>query len=347
MSKILKVIGGAAAAATLLVIGGAVAATVARDARLDATVTTHTVEFPIPFPLSADELATLRAERLAALPPAEPAPADASAPPPADPLDGVDLTALALERAVARGAHLAASRYACVECHGKDLGGGTMFDDPMVGTAMGPNLTRGEGSVTRDYTAADWDRIVRHGVKKDGHPTIMPSEDFLAMSDRELSDLIAWIRSQPDVDRVQPPVSFGPLGTVLIAAEQIRFSASKITDHQGAHAVEPPQPTPDATFGKHLAQVCTGCHGLAFAGGPIPGAPPDWAPSANLTPHADGLQGWSFDQFKVALQTGVKPDGAPFRAPMDLNVKFAARMTEVELQALWAFLQTLPPAPGN
>ena len=92
------------------------------------------------------------------------------------------------EAAIARGKHLVEARYGCMACHGANLGGGTMIDDPAIGSVLGPNLTPGKGGRCADYSMADWDRVVRHGVKRDGTATLMPSEDFFKMSDAELSD---------------------------------------------------------------------------------------------------------------------------------------------------------------
>ena len=108
--------------------------------------------------------------------------------------------------AVARGKHLVEARYGCTVCHGSDLAGGVMIDDPAIGSVLGPNLTQGKGGRTAGYTMADWDRIVRHGVKPDGSPAVMPSEDFFKMSDAELSDIVAYVRARPAVDaEVAPP----------------------------------------------------------------------------------------------------------------------------------------------
>jgi hypothetical protein len=85
-----------------------------------------------------------------------------------------------------------------------------MIDDPMIGRLLGPNITGGEGGRTADFGPADWDRIVRHGIQPDGHPAFMPSEDFRSMSDQELSDIIAYVRSRPTVDATVPPPAPGP-----------------------------------------------------------------------------------------------------------------------------------------
>ncbi|MFZ5476439.1 MAG: c-type cytochrome [Myxococcota bacterium] len=350
MSRVAK-IGGGLVLALLLGAGGTYAwATSARDAVLAQTYETHRVDFPIPFPLTETELAELRAQKLAeAAPPADPnAPAtatDAAAEPVADPLAGTDLDAIARERAIARGKHLVESRYVCIECHGADFGGGTMIDDPAVGRLLGANLTTGKGSRTLSYTASDWDRMVRHGVKPDGKASPMPSKDFFAVSDRELSDIVTYIRSLPPVDKESPEMEYGPVLTMLLATGQVGISAQELPDHQKAHAVDPPAEAVDATFGQHVIQVCTGCHGADLAGGPIVGAPPDWPPASNLTPA--GLKDWKFEDFEKTMKSGTRPDGTPLKPPMDGMARYAAKMSDTELRAMWTYLGTLPPTPSK
>ena len=222
-----------------------------------------------------------------------------------------------------------------------------MIDDPMMGRLLGPNLTRDQGSRTLEYTPADWDRIVRHGVKPDGTPAVMPSQDFQLMSDQELSDIVAYIGAQPPVDEAVPAPTLGPLGKVLVATGAFTFSADMIEPREGPHVQLPPAEEVSVAFGRHLAGVCTGCHGADFSGGPIPGAPPAWAPARNLTAHADGLAGWTYEQFKAALREGRRPDGTALREPMTFVLAPAQNMTETELEALWVYLQSLPPVPSS
>ncbi len=317
----------------------------AADATLARTFDTHKVDFPIPFPLTDAEVEALRAEKLASMPAPDPtAPVDPAAPP-VDPLAGVDLAAVALERAQARGKHLVESRYACIECHGEDFGGGTMLDDPAIGTLLGSNLTSGKGGRTTAFTPADWDRKVRHGVSPEGRPGAMPSGDFVGMSDRELSDIISYIRAQPPVDRTMAPVTLGPLGTVLMALGEIRLSADEVPDHHAAHAVEPPDGSDPVALGKHIAQVCTGCHNPRLSGGPMGGGDPSWAEPANLTPAPDGLAGWTRDDFFRALREAKSKDGRALKAPMDVMPKYMTKATDAEIEALWTYIQSLPPTP--
>lgn len=264
---------------------------------------------------------------------------------PVDVLASIDLDALALERAQERGKHLVEARFACVECHGRDFAGGSMVEDGAMGTWLGPNLTGGDGSPVANYTISDWDHIVRHGIKSDGTPAIMPSGDYLDMSDRELSDIVAYITSFAPVAGTTPVPTFGPIGTMLMATAKLPLSAEEIADHHATHRALPPETGNTAEFGRHLAQVCTGCHRADLSGGPIAIGPPSWPAAANLTPHQDGLEGWTYEQFVTAMRDGERPDGAIINAPMTLMMPYADEMTEVELQALWTYTQSVDSKP--
>ena len=282
------------------------------------TFETHLVDFPIPFPLD---------------------PADAAA----AGLTEDAAKSLAQQRAVERGKHLVTARYTCTGCHSENFGGGAMIDAFPIGSLLAPNLTLGTGSRTAKFQARDWDRIVRHGVLGDGHPAVMPSVDFQHMSDQELSDIVSYIRSLPPVNNTVPTSTFGPLGKILVATGQMKISAILIDSHTAPHPVRPPEATASAEFGKHLAQVCMGCHGPDFSGGPIAGGDPAWPPARNLTPDATGLKGWTYDQFVTAVSKSQRPDGTALRLPMTFMAPYGQNMTDVERHALWAYLQSLPP----
>lgn len=317
MKTFSKLLGGAVLALVLVAAGGFLWATTTAESKLAAEYETHHFGMAIPWPLSPEEVEAL----------------------------GEHEGGAADEAALERGRHLVSARYGCSECHGADFGGGVMIDDPAMGRLFGPNLTLGEGSVTRDFTATDWDRTVRHGVRRDGRPSLMPCEDFFAMSDRELSDLVSFIRSLPPVDRTMPESSLGPVGKVMVATGKFRLSATLLADHDAPHALEAPPPAVTPEFGAHLAQVCSGCHRQGFEGGPIAQGPPDWAPATNLTPHEEGLAGYTFEQFEKVMREGTKPNGEHVAAPMTVVTPYAARMTDTEMQALWLFISTLEPRP--
>jgi mono/diheme cytochrome c family protein len=320
MRTLLKIVGVLVLVVVLAALGGYAWATMTANRRLSQTYQAHTVDFPIPFPLSEAEAASV---------------------------PEADRANAAMARAVERGRHLVQSRYPCAECHGRNFGGGTMVDAFPLGTILGPNLTTGQGSRTANYRPADWDHIVRHGILPDGRPAAMPSEDFQRMSDQELSDIVAYIRSLPPVDNTVAAPSWGPLGKVLIATGEMVPSAVRIVNHTAPHPAVPPAAEVSAEFGEHLAGVCMGCHRENFAGGPVIGGDPAWPPARNITPHAQGLANWTFEDFETLMRKGTRPDGTPIRPPMDLITPYAQQMTDTELQALWAYLRTRPPLPTN
>ncbi len=305
--KLRRRLGFALLGALVTVAAAAAWVWTAARARLGRVYDTHAIDIPVPYP-AADT-------------------------------GGADLAG-----AIERGRHLVHARYACTECHGEDFGGGTMIDDPMMGTVLGPNLTTGRGTRTRDYTMRDWDRIVRHGVKPDGTAAIMPSEDFARMSDEELSDIVAYIRAQPPVHREVPPPAFGPVGLVLVATGRMPLSAETLAT-QTQHPARPPRTEPTVAFGDHLAQPCRGCHRSDMRGGPIAAGPPDWPPAANLTPHAEGLAGWSYEDFVRVMRTGTRPDGRKVRPPMTQVLSSTAQMSDLEIRALWTYLASIAPQP--
>ena len=115
---------------------------------------------------------------------------------------------------------------------------------------------------------------------------------------------------------------------------------AELVDHD-APRVAFVEPVADAVYGEYLAQGCTGCHGTGFSGGAIPGAPPDWPEATNLTSDAvTGLGEWDKDAFVVAMRTGMRPDGSEIDPIMPWQ-NFG-QMNDVELEALWLYLQTVP-----
>ena len=240
---------------------------------------------------------------------------------------------------LARGEHLVKATATCAECHGLDAGGQLMAEGGPFDVLAAPNLTRGRGSVTAAFTPADWERAIRHGIRADGTSlTIMPSEVFTHLSDQDLAAIIAYLEQAPPVDREFPPVSFSFLGRALVGFGVMPvLVAGKTPRVQHVASV-----TPDTTaaYGRYLADIggCRGCHGLELSGGSVAG-PPDLPPASNLTP--TGIGRWTREDFARALREGKRPDGT------ELNVfmpwKIFSGLTDEEVSALWAYLQTVPP----
>jgi mono/diheme cytochrome c family protein len=238
----------------------------------------------------------------------------------------------------ARGEHLVESR-GCQDCHDSDLGGKIVADDRFVGRIVAANLTRGIGGVG-DFTPADYERAIRHGVGRDGHALVlMPSEDYAVLSDSDLAAIIAYLRALPPVDRELPKTRLAfPIRAVsVIRGNNPLLAASRIW-HDAPHFERPVTETPE--YGGYVAAVCVSCHRTDFSGGPIAAGPPNWPPAANLTP-GGRLKGWSQEQFVTTMRTGKTPDGRVLNAEA-MPWRSLGRMDDVELRALWLYLRVLP-----
>lgn len=235
--------------------------------------------------------------------------------------------------AIAEGKRLYVSR-GCIDCHGENLAGKTFIDDPAIGRGTGANLTLARSD------AAAVARSIRHGVRSDGSALLlMPATDFQGMSDEEVGNIIAYIRSVPKNETPTPPNRVGPLSRILLMLNKIPLL---IPAEQIDHTKKQPEKVSarvSVEYGKYLAEGCTGCHGSALTGGPIPGAPPEWAPAQNIT-GAGRLGSWSEKEFITTVRSGVRPDGTNMKFPMPWqNLKL---MTDTELKALFLYLKTLP-----
>lgn len=244
-----------------------------------------------------------------------------------------------------RGKYLARAVMGCVDCHGENFAGHTVVDDPAIGLISGSNLTTGKGSATRDFTTEDWVRAIRHGIAQDGHALVlMPSTDYYEFGDDDLGAVIAYIKSLPPVDNEPPAITVGPLARALLLAGEIKLSAELI-DHDAKRPIAPP-PGPTREYGKVLANVCTGCHGFGFSGGKIPGAPPEWPASRNITPDKEtGIGNYDFEDFKRVLRTGYRKNGDKLSDVMPY--KFYKDMSDDDIKALWLYLRTVEPKPAG
>ena len=239
---------------------------------------------------------------------------------------------------IERGRHLATTR-GCLDCHGANFGGNVMVDQPVFGRLAAPNLTRGGRGAT--LSDRDWELAVRHGLRPDGSALlVMPAAEFTGMSDEDLAAIVAYARSVPAVDTTQPASMAGPIPRVMYVAGKMHLLAAEEVDHRKPHLSRVAAEA-TAEYGKYIAIGCTGCHGPGFSGGQIPGAPPGMGAAANISP-AGQVGKWSETEFISALRTGVRPDGTRIDADK-MPIKLIGQMSDVELQAVYRYLRTVPP----
>ena len=241
--------------------------------------------------------------------------------------------------AIQRGKRVAEAFGLCTGCHGSNLAGQVLQDDPVFSILVPANLTSGKGGVGATRSDADFVRAIRHGVRADGIAIpFMPSKYYNRLSDADTGALIAYIRSLPPVDNELPSSNLRVLGRVLLVTGQLDgFFAVEEIDHD---APRPPDPEPGVTaeYGKYLATICTLCHGSDLAGGAIPDYPPVLAP--NITSQG-GPGHWSAEQFMSTLRTGRTPEGNQLNNE-NMPWQAVGKMTDDELRAIYLFLKSLP-----
>jgi len=248
--------------------------------------------------------------------------------------------------AIARGEHLANSVSLCAGCHGENFAGDVLIDGEIGVYVAAPNLTAGRGGVGATLSDADWEQAIRHGVGGDGRTLIiMPSSFYSHYSDEDMGALIAYFKQLPAVDSDLEPRRVGFPGTILggVVAYADFTHVGRIEHEQVGMMAMPVEGT-TAEYGEYLSYigVCRECHAANFAGSFTPDGPPM---GPNLTPGGE-LQGWTEADFVTLIRTGVKPTGTQVNAE-EMPWEMYSGMTDGELQALWAYLQSLPALPNN
>jgi mono/diheme cytochrome c family protein len=239
-----------------------------------------------------------------------------------------------------RGRYLFSSR-GCAECHGANGGGREFINDGKSMVVKSPNISNGPGSVVVNYSAVDWVRTIRHGVKPNGRPVfIMPSEDYNRLTDADVGALIAYAKQLPRANGSGLQAKVPALVKTLYAAGVIQDAAEKI-DHRLPSAAPVPASV-SREHGAYVANMCIGCHGEHLSGGKVPGGPPDWPPAANLTPgEGSAMPRYAnAEQFVAMLRSGKRPDGSAIDKAMPFESLGA--LNDVDAQALYLHLKSLP-----
>jgi len=230
----------------------------------------------------------------------------------------------------------------CVHCHGANLGGNLFFDEPEFGNAYTANLTKGAGGIGSSYSDYDWVRAIRHGVKPNGRGIfVMPASDFNNMTDEDLGELLAYLKTIPPVDNdtyAAPQLTV--LAKILMATGALgEIYGADAIDHDAANLYSIPE-EPTAEYGSYLVDVfgCRLCHGQNLNGGKDPDPTAPFGP--NLT-RAGHLGNWSNEQFINTMRTGYTPEGKS----LDINFmpwNGLAAMPNDNLTAIFSYLKSVP-----
>lgn len=212
----------------------------------------------------------------------------------------------------------------CFGCHREN--GNVIFTAPGVGSLVAPNLSR----VAATYSDGELERLIRHGIKKDGSGVIaMPSSTFANIADEDLSAIIAWLRSlevKPDAEPSQ--TQWGPLGRLALALDKIPYDAD--------HPVKDPAPpkTRPGDIGRYLVSAtCAHCHGLQEAK-EVEGIE---APALAFVVKTYGLA-----DFTRLMKTGIGLNERELGLMTSVAKTDFSAFTDEEISAIHAFLSSDP-----
>ena len=266
-------------------------------------------------------------------------------------------TASFAETPLERGTYLMNSIVACGNCHtpkgpdgkaiaGMELSGGDPIDLPVF-HAVPPNITQDKETGIGNWTDDQIINAIRNGKRPDGTiigpPMPIPfyhgTPSTPGMSDTDVKAIVAFLRTVKPIShkvekstyKIPLPPSYGPMVT---------------------HTPDVPR-SDDVAYGKYLASGlghCMDCHTTDVRGRPDftrlgAGGNPFGAPnggvimSANLTPgNPKGISGWTNQQIKTAITTGMRPDRPLVRL---MAFDWYKNLKNDDLNDLIAFLRTL------
>jgi mono/diheme cytochrome c family protein len=246
----------------------------------------------------------------------------------------------------------------CLGCHTEErkdatpYAGGRALKTPF-GTFYGPNITPHAQAGIGRWTLEDFARALREGERPDGAHFFpaFPYASFTRISNADLRDLWAYLRTLKPAAQASKPHELGILYRWRFALWGWKWLFFVPGEFR-------PDPAKSAAVnrGGYLAQAlghCGECHTPRnLLGGPkkdryLAGAKLGEGSSApNLTPTR--LKNYGDGELKDILQSGLFPDGDVMGDTMSEVVRnTTSQLTASDLDALIAYLRSLPPLPDE
>ncbi len=260
-------------------------------------------------------------------------------------------------RRCARGDYLVNGIMTCNHCHtpkdkagdpvmARQFAGGVQRFDEVTFTVSGSNITMDAETGIGKWSDADIKRAMVDGVRPNGVKLafVMPYPLYKALTPRDLDAVVAYMRSVAPINaKVAPPV---------YKSEQIAYVYPGAEKPMSENDLRDP-----VKRGLYLANLghCMQCHAErtndipnyktgAGKGGRVFKTPTGMTTASNITSHrVKGLGAWSDAEIKRALTEGVSRDGRPLAITMATYAQYLKRLTDDDLNALVAWMRTLPP----
>lgn len=224
-----------------------------------------------------------------------------------------------------------ATRVGCNGCHERDgRGGGMDFTSPEGDRIVASNLTERR----HKYDDAGLAALLREGKTHDGHrPFGMPIYMFQHLSDQEVRDITAWLRSLPDVANPGLAESVVSPATLL----QIKDGTFPYDDDDRpdpGNRPPPVRPSDHLDLGQHLALTsCSECHGRDLTG---------WGAGDSTPSLVVVNKAYTQEAFAKLMKTGEVAGGGKSKTGMmsKVAIRRFSVLTEEEVSALKLYLDS-------
>jgi mono/diheme cytochrome c family protein len=270
---------------------------------------------------------------------------------------------------LARGEYLFNAVLGCPVCHSErdfsvfgapavqPFGGGRVCAEPgkplpgiaeaggLPGTICFRNITPHATGIGA-WSDGEVLRAMREGVDRDGNALfpIMPAFIYRNLSDEDARAVLTYVRTLEPVDNPLPETDVNfPLNWLM-----------RLLPRPLKGPVDHPVESDAVAYGRYLATVarCAFCHspqdsrsrqaleGFEFAGGVAFRGREGLFYSTNLTTHPSGLGDMSLDDFIALFRRETDPNNKELSL---MPWTYFGKMTDADLGAIFAYLQTVPP----
>jgi mono/diheme cytochrome c family protein len=257
-----------------------------------------------------------------------------------------------------RGAIVFAMAAGC-GCHTSQEGpvgaGGRAIKTPF-GVFYSTNITPDDATGVGAWSDVELVAAIREGYARGTgvEAPVMPYYQYAGMADRDVQDLVAYLRTLAPVRRENRAAEVNvPFQRLAYRLWRALFAPRSAPPAEA--------PTEPLARGRYLADhvgVCTDCHtprgrlGVPDTSLYLAGTEdgPNGDPVPNITPdRATGLGKWTENQIVQLLQSGMKPNMDNVQGLMGEVVDGVAggpgyaRVPEAELRSIAKYLRTVPP----
>ena len=269
-----------------------------------------------------------------------------------------DAAAQPTREEIARGKYVFGAAAGC-GCHTVPKqplnAGGRKYDGPF-GTVYASNITPDPATGIGKWTDEQIITATRSGRRPNGERLIPvhPYTVFNGMTEPDLKDLVAYLRSVPPVNRATPAkkISVPLFESVFLPAWLATFAAVETSPKSAA--------TSGVARGEYLTRAvahCGECHtprtmtmavdNTRFLAGNQKGKGPEGSAVPNITPDREtGLGSWTEEQITDYLETGNKPDGDVSGGLMMEVIQGSSAgykdLTKADRQAIAKYLKSIP-----